>query len=64
MRRLQIRDVAHPLLHVHALLVVGIACCSPFSSWTSLVNALPARMNRRLIPMAISRYAGMFNAWP
>jgi hypothetical protein len=40
------------------------ACYSPFSSWTSLVNALPARMNRRLILMVISWYAGMFNTWP
>ena len=33
---------------------------SPSSGW----NALPLRMNRRLMPMAISRYAGMVNSNP
>jgi hypothetical protein len=33
-----------------------------FSSRASLVNALAPRINRQLIPMAMSQYAGMFNA--
>ncbi|CEL09333.1 hypothetical protein ASPCAL12471 [Aspergillus calidoustus] len=42
----------------------SIAAGCSFSSWALLLNALAPRMNCQLILMAMSWYAGMFNAWP